>query len=88
MFIHVTFKQAIRSASKRVEIFSVASIVANTDSSSEPGEHWIAVYVADDAENTENISTRLDADLIACLNVTCLNIVVNGFLITGSYKVS
>jgi len=31
MFIHVMFKQAIRSASKRVEIFSVASIVGDVD---------------------------------------------------------
>jgi len=31
MFIHVTFKQAIRSAPKRVEIFSVASIVGDVD---------------------------------------------------------
>jgi len=60
--------------------------VANTDSSSKPGEHWIAIYVPTMAA-TEHISIRLDVNPIACLNVTRMNIVVNGFLIIDSYKV-
>jgi len=31
MFVHVTFKQAIGSTSKRIEIFSVAAIVGDVD---------------------------------------------------------
>ena len=60
-------------------------MVCNTDPSDDTGEHLQSTSMT--MNITENISTRSNVHPLVHSNVTCTNVIANGFIIVNSYRV-
>ena len=52
-----------------------ALLVANTDSSQKPGEHWVAMYLGDDGDGEyfDSMNSRDVAEFVRFMNRNCTN---------------